>query len=224
MILVSAAKAEDLGILNDSIREGDGNFIGYLGEEALVSYLRKPYFYITPERFPVDELYKTLPNGTYYCKRRDVVEYMSSDAGKEKFNHDFIWDSLQFEAKTKERTVDPKDHYPVSVAKTSEHQQPDYYAFLSITMDKDETLSRLDRVKSIWLCGIKKREDYFSQAEFIPKGSKEGNNNFKAHADMYNLPISNLHQVPPPNKIFTSLGKSKKNEFIFNVPNTEEMP
>ena len=221
MILSADAKAKNLGIINNSILKGEGSFAGYLAEEALVSHLKEPYFYVTPKRFPPDTLVKVLPDGHYYCKRTDSVKLMSNDFGKEKFNHDFIWGRHRFEVKAKQRTVDPEDHHSVSVAKTSEHQKPDYYAFLSITMDKDEKLTKLERVKSVWLCGIKKREDYFSQAEFIRNGSSEGDNNFIAHADMYNLAISDLQKIPPPNRVFRVLDKPKQDEFILKVPDTE---
>ena len=38
-------------------------------------------------------------------------------------------------------------------------------------------------------------EDYFAEARFVPQGERDPSNNFVAHADMYNLPISELEPL-----------------------------
>lgn len=58
---------------------------------------------------------------------------MSCSEGKLKYNFDLLKDDKKIEVKCKRRTVDPEPHYEVSIANTSKHQQPDVYAFISIT-------------------------------------------------------------------------------------------
>jgi len=115
------------------------------------------------------------------------------------FNHDLIVLSGQgqykIEVKTKRRTVDPKPHYEVSVAETSGHQSPDYYAFMSITFGEVEGKGR-DRVyyhpKRIWLCGYYPGKKYWEDAVPMATGQIDHSNGFKTHVPMYNLKISQL--------------------------------
>ena len=58
---------------------------------------------------------------------------------QEKYNHDYIIEGkFTVDVKTKERSVVPKDSYDCTVAqKTLDHQQPDYFYFVSLLKKKD---------------------------------------------------------------------------------------
>ncbi len=158
-------KAKALGSIKNSITKGGGNIAGYLAELALARHLN--------------------------------AENISCDEGEDKFDYDLIKDGLKIDAKAKRRTVDPRANYEVSIAKTSKHQQPDVYAFVSITFKEKRGKGKratYHGIDSIWLCGFMLRDEYFEKATFLRKGDIDPSNNFKVHADMYNLPISSLYK------------------------------
>lgn len=103
------------------------------------------------------------------------------------YSYDLVKDGKTIEVKTKRRTVDPQEHYDVSVAETSRHQHPDVYAFISITLDDR-------KVKRVWLCGYMDCDQYFATAKKMKKGQRDNSNGFKTHADMYNMAISRLRE------------------------------
>ena len=162
MILRAKEKSQSLGSLNNSILEGHGNIAGYLGEEALSSFI----------------------NATI----------MSSDDGREKYNHDLLLNGKKIEVKTKRRTCKPYSNYDVSVVKTSMHQVPDIYAFVSIECNEivQKSPKIYKGIKNIWLCGFVTSEYFKDNARFIQKGQIDPSNGFKSHADMYNMSISSL--------------------------------
>lgn len=170
MLREAKKKAEKLGSIKNSITKGKGNIAGYLAEIALAKHLG--------------------------------AKNISCKDGKEKYNFDLIFDDKKLECKTKRRTVDPKPEYEVSIAKTSKHQKADVYAFLSVTFKekRGKGLSvTYHGVDSIWLCGFMTAEEYFKKSKFMPKGKMDFSNGFKTRADMYNLPISELHDDFPSN-------------------------
>lgn len=103
------------------------------------------------------------------------------------YSYDLVKDGKTIEVKTKRRSVDPQEHYDVSVAETSRHQRPDVYAFISITLDDR-------KVKRVWLCGYMDCDQYFATAKKMKKGQRDNSNGFKTHADMYNMAISRLRE------------------------------
>lgn len=115
------------------------------------------------------------------------------------YNHDLTIISggkkYTIEVKTKRRTVDPKPYYEVSVAKTSAHQSPDYYAFLSITFSEVEGQGK-EKIyyhpQRIWLCGYYPGKKYWEDAVPMATGQIDHSNGFKTHVPMYNLKISQL--------------------------------
>jgi len=122
-------------------------------------------------------------------------ENLSCSKGRLKYDFDLLKGQNKIEVKTKRRTVDPEPHYEVSIATTSEHQRPDFYAFISITFAKKRGKGKsatYHGLKNIWLCGFLSREEFFSKAKFIRKGELDPSNGFICHQDMYNLPISKL--------------------------------
>ena len=64
--------------------------------------------------------------------------YLSVETPSDKYNHDINRNGETIEVKTKRRIVKPKSHYDVSVAKTSNHQKPDRYAFISLQFKKSD--------------------------------------------------------------------------------------
>lgn len=168
MLREAKRKAENLGKIRNSITGGGGNLAGYLAEIALTRHLE--------------------------------AENVSCNEGKEKHNHDLIYKGKKVEVKTKRRTVDPKEEYEVSIAATSVHQKPDIYAFVSITFKEKTGRGRSATYKgvdSIWLCGFVEREKYFERARYMRKGQIDISNGFRVHANMYNLPISELSDTFP---------------------------
>jgi len=115
------------------------------------------------------------------------------------YNHDLIYEKdnkkTRIEVKTKRRIVDPLSHYEVSVAKTSRHQHPDLYAFVSITFDEVHGRGREKTYycpKKIWLCGYYPGDRYWEDAKTMEAGQVDHSNGFKTHVPMYNLKISQL--------------------------------
>jgi hypothetical protein len=164
MVMRAHKKAKQLGGIKNSILKGGGNAAGYLGEEAVASYIE--------------------------------AQIISCNKGTDKYNYD-IWsrDKRKIEVKTKRRTVKPLDFYDVSVAKTSAHQTPELYIFVSIEFENmaKEGHRRVYRgIKNIWIVGQAEPEDYFSRAKIWRAGDIDNNNGFKTHVDMYNLPISEI--------------------------------
>jgi len=167
MVTRAQKKAKQLGGIRNSILKGGGNAAGYLGEEAVASYIE--------------------------------AQIISCDKGSNKYDYD-IWarDDRKIEVKTKRRTVKPLDYYDVSVAKTSTHQRPELYIFVSIefenmTMKESRRLYR--GIKSIWIVGQAEPEDYFARAKIWKTGEIDKRNGFKTHVDMYNLPISEIEPL-----------------------------
>lgn len=121
-------------------------------------------------------------------------------------DHDLIYNSEKLEVKTKRRTVAPLPHYDVSVAKTSRHQLPDRYVFISLEFSGrnfyGEAADGLKRrggvdyygLKNVWYCGDMLADEYFQKARLFEKGDKDESNNFTTLVDMYNLRIDELQQ------------------------------
>ena len=111
------------------------------------------------------------------------------------YSYDLVKDGKTIEVKTKRRTVDPQEHYDVSVAETSRHQRPDVYAFISITFDRKDDRGWYYGAERIWLCGYMDCDQYFAEARNMKKGQRDNSNGFKTHADMYNMAISQLRET-----------------------------
>lgn len=140
-------------------------------------------------------------NAAGYLGEEAVAAYIeaqiiSCDKGTNKYDYDIrTRDERKVEVKTKRRTVRPLDYYDVSVAKTSAHQRPELYIFVSIefenmTMEEGRRLYR--GIKNIWIVGQAEPEDYFARAKIWKTGEIDKRNGFKTHVDMYNLPISEI--------------------------------
>lgn len=126
------------------------------------------------------------------------AEMVSCRPGEDKFSHDLLLHGRRVEVKTKRRVVKPLASYEVSVARTSKHQRPDDYAFVSLHFERHFGKPRIYRgLIAIWLCGTISAEQFWKDARTVEKGDVNPSNGFKAHATMFNLPISQL-KVPTP--------------------------
>tara|TARA_B110001454_G_scaffold178774_1_gene171716 strand:+ start:1088 stop:1651 length:564 start_codon:yes stop_codon:yes gene_type:complete len=158
---------KELGQLKDSITKGKGNAAGYLGEISIANHIK--------------------------------ANIVSCEVGRAKYDRDLIKykgeSECSFEVKTKRRSVKPKLNYDASVAKTSKHQNPDYYLFLSIYFKwfKGAPPNRTYfRPLSVWFCGFMERDEYFKKATLWKRGDVDKSNDFTTKVDMYNLPYSEL--------------------------------
>ena len=94
-------------------------------------------------------------------------------------DYDIVVDN---DVKTKKTTVKPKPDYDCSVADLTRKQNCDYYAFVRVLSDQSVG----------WFLGVKKAEQYFTDARYIKKGDYDNSNGFTARANCYNMPISAL--------------------------------
>jgi hypothetical protein len=136
--------------------------------------------------------------------------YLNVETPSDKYNHDINQNGETIEVKTKRRIVKPKSYYDVSVAKTSNHQKPDRYAFISLQFKKSdyygEAAEGLQRkggkqyygLINVWYCGDMSYEEFWQAAELWEKGRKDSSNGFTTLVDMYNLPISGLRKTLIP--------------------------
>ena len=103
-------------------------------------------------------------------------------------DYDFMnADGTRFEIKSKRQNVpnDPQPNYDASVAKTSLHQQTDYYIFCRLFHDgKDFQYG--------WIIGYISSEDFYKKGRHLDKGDAEGHNGFKAKVDCINIRYTEL--------------------------------
>lgn len=136
MILRAEKKSKMHGDINNSIRKGEGNVVGYLGEEMALAFLS------------------------------DVVEKNTFDYDMVRFQntpHVYTIDVKTKErgaSKKNGRAYEPRDNYSVHVATASLHQNVDSYVFAQVNkvktgyegwilgwMDKKEFLAKSEVVK-----------------------------------------------------------------------------
>jgi hypothetical protein len=99
------------------------------------------------------------------------------------YDYDFILpDGRKVDVKTKRTTVPPREYYDCSVADFNTKQKCDIYVFVRIDIDE----------KMAWVLGFYEKEDYYANARFLKKGTRDGDNNFVVKADCYNMKISDL--------------------------------
>lgn len=90
------------------------------------------------------------------------------------------------DVKTKRTIVKPKPHYECSIGAFNTKQKCDIYFFVRVSND----------LKTAWILGYKMKEEYFKRAKLLKKGDIDPDNSFTVKADCYNLPISELDQIP----------------------------
>jgi len=121
-----------------------------------------------------------------------LASYLGATRADER-GFDLIYKNKKIEVKTKRRTVPPLLSYEGSVALLSEHQHPDYYAFLSLTFGRKmaNVYSQLD---SVWFCGIIRYEDFLEKSILYKKGQVDESNGFIVLTDMRNIKYKDLKQ------------------------------
>jgi hypothetical protein len=150
MYKIATSKAAEMGSLNNSIRQGKGNLVGFLGEEIA----------------------------------KKVLDAQSENT----YQHDLIMeDGTVIEVKTKDRTVDPRLDFNVTVANFNTKQKTDFYCFVSVKRDNDVYTHG-------HVLGIIEKTDFFKKAKFYKKGELEPDSNppFYFRADCYNIACSDL--------------------------------
>ena len=101
------------------------------------------------------------------------------------FDYDIVSENgIKVDVKTKERTVDPKPFYEVSVADYNTTQKCDCYMFVTIN-----TKAKPIRASVV---GWKWKDDFYKSATFHQKGQIDNNNGFIFRADCYNMKFEEL--------------------------------
>tara|TARA_Y100000004_G_scaffold188559_1_gene242859 strand:+ start:605 stop:1210 length:606 start_codon:yes stop_codon:yes gene_type:complete len=178
MVTRAQNKAKKLGKIKNSILRGGGNAAGYLGEEAVASYIGANITSCDKgsDKYDYDIVARDGRRIEIKTKRRTVscIDGDGNDRG----------------------------NYEVSVAKTSVHQRPDLYIFVNIHFELIEynfvngrKVKQYKKIKNIEILGQMEPEDYFSEAWLVQKGDHDPSNDFTAHADMYNLYIKDLEPL-----------------------------
>ena len=115
------------------------------------------------------------------------------------YNNDLIIGGYKVEVKAKKyKQVTGRSEW--SIAKTSQHQNPDYYFFVSVNYNKE-----INNTKEICLAGYISPEDFYSKARFYPKGyqNKYGftKTNGKSPTDHYNVYQYELEKFNTSNEV-----------------------
>jgi len=157
---IAHAKAAEMGTLRNSISNGEGNVIGFLGELAANSIFGG-----------------SLENTYQY----DIL----------------LKDGRTVDVKSKRAKVKPLPYYECSVSAHNIKQECDFYCFVRVTND----------LQMAWVLGMIDKHEYYQKANFVPKGTIDGNNNFEIKGDCYNLKIQELHDLRYITKCTFKLGK-----------------
>jgi hypothetical protein len=99
------------------------------------------------------------------------------------YDYDLIIDGLKVDVKTKRTTVIPHNDFLCSIAAYNTTQKCDYYFFVRIN----------ENMEDAYLCGYKSKVDFFNEAFFASKGSKDING-WIFKEDCYNLMIEQTNQ------------------------------
>ena len=166
MIERSQKKAKKLGGIKNSILKGGGNIAGYLGEEAVASYVEAEIISCNKgnDKYNYD-IWKDGRKIEIKTKRRTVAPQEFFDVSVAKTSKHqtpdlYIFASIEFE---------------------------------NVTYEKTKRVYR--GIKNIWIVGQATPEDYFAKAKVWKAGDIDASNGFKTHVDMYNLPISEIEPL-----------------------------
>ncbi len=135
MISRAEEKSKWHGDINNSIRRGEGNVVGYLGEEMVLSFLSDV---VEENSYDYDMIRS---KGTPY---EYTIDVKTKERGVSKKGNPYV----------------PRGHYSVHVGEASMHQRVDTYVFAQVNrvgdtyegwvlgwMDKEEFLRRAKKVK-----------------------------------------------------------------------------
>jgi hypothetical protein len=99
------------------------------------------------------------------------------------YDYDMTIENKHIDVKTKRTTVVPKPNYLCSVSAFNTRQKCDYYFFVRVNVN----------MKECYLLGFKAKDEFFDQATFNKKGSKDVND-WIFKDDCYNLEILKLNK------------------------------
>lgn len=127
-----------------------------------------------------------------YVARLGEMAVAKATGGTIKNTYDYdviLKDGTKIDVKTKERTVDPKPYYEVSVADFNTTQKCDRYYFVSINTKSEPNI--------ISILGWLSKDDFYKKAKFWRKGQIDSNseNKFEFRADCYNVQIKDLNPL-----------------------------
>ena len=109
-------------------------------------------------------------------------QHLKGSEWQNTYDYDLIENNKKIDVKTKRCSSKPRDNYDCSVAETSLHQGCDEYIFVRILND----------LSKAWILGRMGRDAFFKKAKHMKKGQVDKSNNFKVHANCYNLHIKEL--------------------------------
>ena len=155
--------AKDIPSFKLSYRGGlEANVIGCLGEYIVEDWLRLNNILFQDERGETTHDYRLLNNRT-------------------------------FDVKTKDRTCPMQQSYACTVSDyNAEHQQPDYYIFVSLQREKNNKTNDIRRFHTAFIVGGVKR-NYFKKHSLGWKiGQIDPSNNWPVKFDCHNLLANNI--------------------------------
>ena len=149
-------RIEDIPVLNKSMRGKKANLIGSIGEVLFEKFIQ------------------------------DQGLSLEKETGADMFNHDYVVEEkFRVDVKTKDRTVEPKQHYECSV--NISKQEPDYYYFVSLLRDKD-----WDSFKEGFMLGAISHKTLYKEGELWTKGDVDTRNGLRIRQDCISVTISKL--------------------------------
>ena len=167
MIQNARKKALELGKLKNSITSGKGNIAGYLGEEAVASYIEAKIVSNDEgkDKFNHDLLKDTLRIEVKTKRRtvppRDFYDVSIAESSLHQKPDLYIFVSLQFKESLKNKN--------------------------------GEIVYK--QLENVWLLGQKEPEEYLKIASIWKAGDIDKSNNFFTHETMYNVAIKDLDKV-----------------------------
>lgn len=117
-----------------------------------------------------------------------VVPFLSDITGTRvviagTYDYDLIvHNNIRIDLKTKVSDHVPHHDWDVSVAAANIKQQCDYYAFARVYEDFSRG----------FFLGVKQKQAYYEQAEFLRRGEMDYDNMYRVRADCYNMKIYKL--------------------------------
>lgn len=163
--IMEAARAYSnrVGYIKNSIRKGGGNMPGFLGEIVVGTYIKR-------------NLHADIKSKP--CKDYDMILYRDEC-------------EVLIDAKTKQRSVEPKKEYTCHVADASMHQKCDVYIFCQVNMYPQ---------KRAWILGWMTKKEFLEKCIHLNKGESLkdvgfNDDDFKQHADTNVVLISELRDI-----------------------------
>ena len=160
----AARRANSTRVYDNSHRGQDANLVGALGECVFEHWLRT----------------RSIP-----------FEFIGVTT------HDYVVGTrgLTLDVKTKDRTVRPRPSYEATIpAYNSEHQQPDWYVFVSLYRTAPASAG-IWRYTSAFIVGAYPGPAFHTEAKLWHAGEVDPANGTKFWTDCYNLSIGRLIDV-----------------------------